>query len=222
MTTPNNPNPNPLLISYLTLRKTVGILGIILPIILALGSVVVFKCNHLETSVSNYYYTGMGNVFVAVLCAFALFLFTYNGYEKKDKIAGKLAGIFGIIAAIFPTNFKTDICVPCAPCEHARYIGIIHLTCAALFFLVLAYFSLCLFTKKSPNPTPEKLKRNKIYKICGWVMIVCIVACIPYFAFPDLKPKLNVYNYIFWLETISLWAFGLSWLTKGEAILKDK
>lgn len=26
---------------------------------------------------------------------------------------------------------------------------------------------------------------------------------------------------VFWLESVAVWAFGWSWLIKGEAILKD-
>ena len=30
----------------------------------------------------------------------------------------------------------------------------------------------------------------------------------------DLKP-------VFWLEALALWAFGISWFTKGETIFRD-
>ena len=222
----NNPEPKNdfYLIHYLTLRKTVGFLGILLPVILVLGSIMIFGCPNVETSISNYYHTNMGNVFVGILCAFSVFLFAYKGPEKKDGIAGNIAGTFGAIAAICPTTIKDGICFPSGmtPALHSDYIGTIHLIFAALFFVVLAYFSLFLFTKTSGNPTPEKLKRNKVYKICGVVMIACILLLIPYFAFPSMKPQLNEYKYVFCLETIALWAFGFSWLTKGEFLLKDK
>lgn len=221
-----NPEPknNFQLIHFKTLRKTVGWLGILLPVILVMGSRLIFNCDHIETSISNYYHTNMGNVFVGVLCAFSVFLFTYKGPQKIDGIMGNVAGTFGAIAAICPTHFKDDICVPAGmiPAVHEKYVGIIHLSSAALFFLVLAYFSLFLFTKTSGIITAQKIKRNKIYKICGIVMIACILLLIPYFAIPSMKPQFNAYKYVFVLETIALWAFGFSWLTKGEGILKDK
>ncbi|MEO5641965.1 MAG: DUF998 domain-containing protein [Bacteroidia bacterium] len=212
------------LIHYKTLRKTVGWLGILLPVILAVGSVVIFGCDHVETSISNYYHTNMGNVFVGVLCAFSVFLFTYKGPQKIDGIMGNIAGTFGTIAAICPTTLKDDICLPggMIPAAHEKYVGIIHLSSAALFFLVLAYFSLFLFTKTSGIITAQKIRRNKVYKICGWVMIACILLLIPYFAMPSYKPQFNAYKYVFCLETLALWAFGFSWLTKGEFLLKDK
>jgi len=33
---------------------------------------------------------------------------------------------------------------------------------------------------------------------------------------------MKVYNPLFWLETLAILAFGVSWIVKGEAILKDE
>jgi hypothetical protein len=32
----------------------------------------------------------------------------------------------------------------------------------------------------------------------------------------------EAYKPVYWLETLAILAFGISWLTKGEAILGDK
>lgn len=34
-------------------------------------------------------------------------------------------------------------------------------------------------------------------------------------------PGLKKYDPVFWLESVSLFAFGISWLVKGQLILKD-
>ena len=47
-----------LLISYLTLRKVVGILGMALPFVVFLGGKFIFKTD-IQSSISSYYYTGM-------------------------------------------------------------------------------------------------------------------------------------------------------------------
>jgi hypothetical protein len=57
---------NQLVIPYLTLRRTVGILGIALPFVLILGGWIVFKTS-LQGSLSAYYHTGMRDVFVGIL-----------------------------------------------------------------------------------------------------------------------------------------------------------
>ena len=82
---------------------------------------------------------------------------------------------------------------------------------------------MCLFTKSaSENLTGEKINRNRIYKTCGYIMLICIL--LIFFIdkyFTDLESVLEEYNYVFWLEAIALWAFGFSWFVKGEGCFKD-
>ena len=59
----NNPNEKKdirnYVISYFTLRKAVGILGLSLPIILVIGSVALDGKNEILNSISTYYHTHM-------------------------------------------------------------------------------------------------------------------------------------------------------------------
>lgn len=61
--------------SYLALRKAVGWIGILLPIVLVLGHLIIFDGESALTNMSVYYHTGMRDVFVGAICAIALFLF---------------------------------------------------------------------------------------------------------------------------------------------------
>src|SRR4030088_235470 len=90
-----------LVISYLGLRKAVGIIGIALPFVLAFGKILLEGPGILN-SVSAYYHTGMRDVFVGSLCAIAIFLMSYHGYERKDDIAGDVACIFALGVALLP------------------------------------------------------------------------------------------------------------------------
>jgi hypothetical protein len=210
------PDPNDsLVLSYLGLRKAIGIIGIALPFVLAFGKMLLDSPG-LEGSISYYYYTGMRDVFVGSLCSIAIFLMSYRGYERADDIAGKLACIFALGVALFPTECVGNV----APAGHV--IGILHLVFAACFLLTLAYFSLALFRKTDPTktPTPRKLQRNRVYTVCGYTILACVVlAAIAGFVVTD--PSVKKLDPIFWLESIAVIAFGMSWLTKGEAILKD-
>ena len=134
-------------------------------------------------------------------------MFAYRGYERKDDIAGNLSCVFALGVALFA---KTG-----APWEKA-----VHLGSALALFLVLSYFSLFLFTKSGGSPTPEKRIRNRIYVTCGVTMLACIALIGLYYWFLSdtavaaLKP-------VFWLESIALWAFGMSWFVKGETLWTD-
>jgi len=196
--------------SYLALRKAVGWIGLLLPFVLMFGVFLIFKGEIIQKSISHYYHTGMSDVFVGALCAVALFLFFYSGHDKWDDWAGNIAGLFAIGVAWFPA---TDV-------GQSDLTGIIHFTCAALFFLTLALFSLFLFTRKGPNPTTQKLTRNKIYVICGLVMIACLVAIVIYLNF--IQNENPESSFVYWAETVALIAFGVSWLTKGGTLYPDK
>ena len=207
-----NPQPNPqdsLVLSYLGLRKAVGIIGFALPFVLAIAG------SGIQGSISCYYYTDMRNVLVGSLCAIGVFLMSTRGYDLRDEIAGRLGCVFAIGVAFFPTS----------PCDGTRrgLIGYVHISFAALLFLTLAYFSIVLFTQTAPDksPTPQKLRRNLVYRVCGYIILACILS-IGVVSLPTVKPNVDRFMPIFWFEALAVVAFGASWLVKGETILKDK
>lgn len=215
-----------LIISYLTLRKAVGILGMTLPFILALGFLFIGKSCTFPPSISHFFYTGMGNYFVGILCAVSLFLFAYNGYSNTDKWVSKCAGLFAALVALFPTNFNNYADIACSRISGGENTlsNIIHYGSATLLFSCFAFFSLVLFTKtdKTGDINPEKKIRNSIYKACGWIIVFCIAGIAAYNFFPELPRLLKTYKPVFVLETIALLAFGYSWLIKGETFFRDK
>ena len=207
-------NENALIFSYLELRKTIGFLGIALPIVLSLGAFLLFQTG-IQRSISSYYHTDMRNVFVGTLCVIGFFLLSYKGYERSDDIAGDLGCLFAVGVALFPTTPDS------ASTTQTLWIGYAHNTFATLFFGTLIYFSLFLFTKTDPNKSPSRKKRqrNAVYRVCGYTMVICILLIAIFSFLPD---TLKVYKPVYWLESIAILAFGFSWLIKGEAILKDE
>jgi hypothetical protein len=215
---PPKPPEQPLVLSYLTLRRAIGLLGMSLPVAVALGARILFHTG-IQNSISGYYYTGSRDIFVGTLCAIGVFLLSYRGYERSDDLAGDLACVFAVGVALFPT-------APGDPAmDGASLIGYMHLAFASLFFLTLTYFSLVLFTKTDPTkrPTRRKLQRNKVYKTCGYTMLACLALILMFYLLPQgTAMTLAGFHPLFWLEAIAIEAFGISWLTKGEAILKDE
>jgi uncharacterized protein YacL len=149
-------------------------------------------------------------VFVGATCAIALFLFFYKGYNKWDNWAGNLAGFFALGVALFPTVEEKPY----------NWTAIVHFICAVSFFCILSVFSMFIFTRKELNPTKRKLTRNKIYIICGSVMVACLIAIMIFFAFFEADNPQS--TFVFWAETVALTAFGVSWLTKGGTLWADK
>ncbi len=212
---------DPRIISYNTLRKVVGWLGISIPIAMLAVNYVIGQCLYIQPSISNYYYTVSGNLFVAILCGDAVFLIAYKGYDNTDNWLTNLAGFFALLIAFFPTNPEPgDGCLIFAfPINEVRHT--IHIVSAAAFFIILVIISMFLFTKSSGNMTPEKVMRNKLYRICGMVILVCIVLIGLYWTFGE-GSSLDALKPVFILESIALFAFGMSWLVKGELLMEDE
>lgn len=195
------------LVSYLTLRRIVGVLGVGLPVVLALWGFALCGCLRLQPSISDYYGLRTRDILVGVLFTIGWFLYSYRGYERKDNIAGNLACLFALGVALCPNS-------------GTRWERVVHFGSALALFVVLAYFSLFLFTKTSGSPTREKRIRNRVYVVCGVSMLACTALIGLYYARLQ-DTAIAALDPVFWLESLALWAFGLSWFVKGETLWKD-
>jgi hypothetical protein len=226
-----------------TIRKAIGYIALTLPFALVAGENlrdVLLRgapgANRtmIEASISAYFHTGMREVFVGSLCAIAVFLLCYKGYDRRDNLAGKFAGFCVLLVALFPTFERSreasDTGVP-APDSATLFssatgadpliVGYIHFIAAALFFTTLAVMSLFLFTRSNqPQPTARKVQRNKVFVACGVTILACIAAIAAgKFIFSDEWGQRT--SFVFWLESVAVVAFGISWLTKAEVIFGD-
>ncbi len=199
-------NDNDQIIPYYTLRVLIGAAGILLPLLLWIGKLIFNNSWQIEYSISDYYDNGTaGDILVGVLFALAFFLVSYRGYAPIDSIAANFGCAFALGVALCPTTSGNKI------------IHILHFVFALLLFSVFIFFSIYLFRKKSPHPTKQKKNRNKVYLICGILMIICIAGIAVYQIF-DLNSS---WHPVFWLESLALISFGFSWITKAEVLFED-
>jgi hypothetical protein len=232
-----------LVMSYHRMRRWVGYLGLGLPFALILGDwlfhalkiyqnpkIMKMCCvnytssNYSRDSISEYYYTPMGELFVGTLCAVAFFLFLYKGYEKKegefmpgDSFMTNFAGICALLVAVFPMdlpyctddNFRTFI-------SHGL-IGKIHYTSAVLFFISLGIMCIVNFRRTHDTKLFGKMRSHDFYKWCGIGIFTSLLTILLFKTVPFLNiwAKNNDFEYLFWFETTSLLFFGASWLKKG-------
>jgi hypothetical protein len=199
-----------LLISYLTLRRVVGILGVLLPVLVVVGDNLWGSQLGIRPSISDYYQSIARDVFVGVLFVIGWFLYSYRGYDRQDDLAGNFACGFAMGVALFPAASSVPL------------VGTLHFVSAALLFSILAYFSWFLFTKTAVGrkPTSEKLLRNRVYRSCA-VGIVTSLLLIVVFKLFFTKTVVASGQPVFWLETAALWCFGLSWFVKGNTLWTD-
>jgi len=221
-------NKKDILYSYYRIRKIIGLLGILLPVL-----VLVFHGEFLS-SISHYYYTKSAVFFISILSAFGLLLISYKGYERNkdtEKISDNLITLIGGIAIllviIFPTSssgsnsseiYNMSVLKNYPLFGHNNTIvSTIHLISAGIFLFTMGWMSIFRFTKG--ELTKEKHRKNKIYKTCGYIILISITVLLIEFIVQKFYKDFHITNMdVFILETISVFAFGISWLIKGEAI----
>lgn len=220
-------------VSYDKLQFIIGGLAFAIPLVMVYGSKYLTECPETLDSLSAYYHTDMRNWFVGILCCVAFFLFAYNGYEKRDSIAGTIAAIGALMVAFFPTGLCDNIFDNCQwntfsltqldasicanVCGSEVYTNsTIHFAGAGIFFASLIYFSLVLFVQSETPRSQWDAARWRHYwthKICGGFMLIAVLI-IPINTFL-LNDFFKGTNYILDIEWIALWAFGVSWFTKA-------
>lgn len=214
---------NSLAVSYIVLRQLIGLLGILLPFVCILGGLL-FANNNVESSISAYYHTNMRDFFVGLLVCVGLFMSTYGGYTRIDRIISAVLAITAVGIAFFPCRFDSTVFDRVGIFHvNPAVANILHLISAGTFFVLLAFNSFFLFTKTSDrnNMTIQKMQRNRIYKICGIVIFACCILDVIFVSVLS-DAQIESSKIVLILEAIMLLAFGTSWLVKGEAILKDK
>ncbi|MGN6803051.1 MAG: hypothetical protein ACTHJN_14205, partial [Ginsengibacter sp.] len=159
-------------------------------------------------------------------------LLVYKGEQPIDYALSSIAGISALLMLLFPTSNLRDYNnttkydpVAVTFFTQSDFRPKFHYACAALFLVCLAIMALFVFTKSSQPPagrTPNKRKRNRIYRICGVVMLVAL--CVAFAGFLNIIPPdfYDANHLTFWMETLSVEAFGIAWMVKGEIVLKDK
>jgi hypothetical protein len=236
---------NQLVISYLFLRKTVGWIGTLLPVVLISGNALFFAAS-LPGSMSGYYYTHMRNIFVGALCALGVFLLAYDGYDEVDRWITNIAGLGAIGVALCPT--KPPVCPAAArgcPAPGVRYLsavqqatGDIHLFFAAVTFIALGLMALRFATPARTPPdqglltriryglgwarpdagqSAAKRWRDVIYRVCGVTILSCVVLAAASNLLP--APVKARWPWLFVFEAVAVFAFGISWFVKGQTLL---
>lgn len=218
------------LTNSLTLRKLIGVLGILMPLLLYLFLYLDSGQQYPLESISHYYYTRVSSIFVIILSLMGFFLIVYKGKEPVDFYVSLFAGIFALLAVLFPTsNIAKECCDPSVkysvtflPVSNFRMY--FHYTVAALFFLCLSYMSFFLFTKSDKSPSKrgsQKNIRNRIYRTCGVLTLLALLVLLAGSLKIIPSSYFNTFPLTFWMETLAVESFGFAWLVKGETLFKD-
>lgn len=160
------------------MRRAVGTLGVLLPFMLLVGSII--SESALRPSISAFYHAPrpLNGLFIGILCAIGVFLISYKGYERQDDErfsddqVASAAGIGAILVAIFPLPLDCD----CA-CYGASWFcpknlsALLHYFGAAMFFgstvLMLLYKFIRTYNAKPERSECECAKCECAKRACG-------------------------------------------------------
>ena len=202
--------------AYRFLQKVVGCIALGLPLVLIAGGWLLDD-HGVEGSLSAYYHTPLGGVFVGALCALGVFFLSYQhrpldkGYRIDNWLSYVASGA-ALGVALFPTAEHEQ-----AAWTVERLVSIAHVVFASVLLSTLAIFCLALFRRSSePDRRGQaKQRRDAIYGWCGWTIVAAIAVILLNKAFEVIPSELNA---LLWLETIAVVAFGFSWLVKSEFV----
>lgn len=219
--------------AYARIRKAIGYCGFMIPILcLALS----FTGNCAQTvlpSISHYYYSIIGDVFVGVMFALGLFLVLYKSvfkiekYRRQENILTNVSGLFAIVVGLIPTDPDGGDCfhITLINGGYQDVFGIFghfHLPAAALMLLIFGVISYRYFPRNWETGLPDSTNKTR-YRMCAYIIFCSIGILVLYFA--DSKwldgrflSGLRQLKIVFVMECVAISAFAVSWLQKGRAV----
>jgi hypothetical protein len=204
--------------SYLLLRLGVGVIGIALPFTLVLVDGLVFHGKPFpRVSISAYYYSGMRDLMIGAICSTGVFLLAYKIAERNlDNTISLVGGIGALVAALSPPSLPPG--VPPGPLQLLVGTAVcawLHFGGAAVLLISLAALSFFFGLREGArDPRVGKLPPG-FWRIFHWVCAGLIAAALIWMGLFSLFPQLGPSRTLLYGETLSLFAFGVSWLMKG-------
>jgi hypothetical protein len=198
--------------TFLLLRKAIGWIGTLLPIVVIVGDAA-FSSGPLPNSLSDYYYTPMRNILVGSLCVLGVFLLLYDVSVRVDRWITNAAGIGVLGVAFLPGSPE----VPRLTTSQ-EVIGNLHVFFAAIAFVGLSVtmWRFAYAVSDGPQAPPPSPRGALFYRVSACVMLGFVIGSGVAILLP-----LSVQNStlaIYDTEALAIFIFGISWLVKGRAL----
>jgi len=198
--------------TFLLLRKAIGWIGTLLPIVVIVGDAA-FSAGPLPNSLSDYYYTPMRNILVGALCVLGVFLLMYDVSVRVDRWITNAAGIGVLGVAFLPGS---------PPVPHLttseEVIGNLHVFFASIAFLGLAatMWRFSYAVSDGPQAPPPSARGSVFYRVSACVMLGFVLLSGVAILLPlsIQNSTLAIYD----TEAVAIFTFGISWLVKGRAL----
>jgi hypothetical protein len=231
----NENSGDPYFESYRVIRTVVGVMGLLLPLILVVGEIILNGTVQVRGSLSAYYHTAMRDFFVGILCVTGVLLVTYlAGQRTLAYWVSTVAGLAVLVVAFIPTQ-RPDLppgAVLCGPSASPTPAGCtavqqrlgetvtaaIHFSFAVVFIVGLAVMSFvfALGPRKAGGLDPGKPPKRLLHYACG----SAIVLALAFMAIAGIAGWHHIWilTPLYIAEVVSVLAFGISWLAEGASL----
>lgn len=206
------------LATYLALRVGMSIVAALFPFMLWGGEALLSGDLRLHGTMSAYYHSRVGDVFVGVLFAIGAVLYLYKGFSRKENCALNLAGFFAVAIALLPTDVPAPLRGDCA-CEIFTS-QLVHAICAVLFFVCIAYVAIFRATDTLYliNDPARQHRYTMLYRGLGIAMLVVpMTAAVMLLAFQlGRDPSERTIGFV--VEALAVLIFAAYWGVKSLEI----
>ena len=198
--------------SYLLLRKVIGSIGTLLPIVLVVGDAA-FTSGPLPIDISSYYYTPMRNILEGALFVLGVFLLVYDVGVRADRLITNVAGLGVLGVALLPGS-------PDIPhlSTTQQVVNDLHVCSASVAFvgfsLVIWRFSLA-GSDGPGSPAPSRDAAIFHRAASGVMLVFVILSGLSILLSPQVQ---DAWKPVFIFESLASITFGVSWLVKGRGL----
>jgi hypothetical protein len=208
----SNHSSNTPRVSMHLLQFFIGIVCLLLPITFIISTYL--DCGQVLGSISAYYHTLLRDLFVGLLFAMGALMMAYKGYHAIDQVVSTLAGVAAFLVAVFPVEVKdAEKSIACMSQDDFLFCNdVIHYAAAMVVFVSMTFMTLILF------PLGRDSWRNIVYHTSGLLMLLCLCALLLITLNMEAEwvAYIEGFQAFFWLESIVLFCFAVSWLTKSK------
>lgn len=200
--------------TYLHLRSGMAVLAILLPVVVyAVG---LLHQIGLQDSLSAYYWAPdppecpVRIYFVALLFAIAAFLYLYKGFTYAENIALNLAALFAVGVALVPMAWRADT----SPAF--SWHGFFAISLFVCLFYVVWFRARDTLKFLPADSSGGEAWYARTYKIVAVVMLASPLTAWVASSFFGAKTA-----YVFFIETLGIWAFSAYWLVKSAELKRS-
>ncbi len=218
-----------IILSYLGIKKIIGLIGLALPAIL--WGITLLQQEQILPTISNYYYTKLFVFFTGLLIVLGIFLITSHSKDKWERRLCVASGLSAILIALIPTNVLDKYTIDensllCAnelvPSFH-RYTDQVqeevsqgHLIAAFIFFITIIVLTKIFHNQetKCKGINVQTYFILFLTLLIVFIILILLIICREILGF-------NLGNSVFYLESIMLILFGVTWLIRGGDIREN-